>query len=134
MIDELRVCRKRFSKHRSERNAKILKQKREEVSVQLTLSHKNWILKQSEKIPFVNEKEKWKIINDLTNTSPNFSVQPIAEKQNDGSVKYLFEDDEILNKMEQYHVIKEGLSDINNDKKQHNCSRNYEQSNMCSRS
>ena len=116
MIDELRVCRKRFSKHRSERNAKILKQKREEVSVQLTLSHKNWILKQSEKIPFVNEKEKWKIINDLTNTSPNFSVQPIAEKQNDGSVKYLFEDDEILNKMEQYHVIKEGLSDINNDK------------------
>ena len=120
IIDELRVCRKRFSRHRSARNSLILKEKREEVGVQLALARKKWILEQSEKIPFVSEKEKWKIINDLTNSSPAFNVQPIAEEQDDGSTKYLFEDNEILGKMEQYHVVKNGLSDINRDKEELN--------------
>ena len=53
-----------------------------------------------------NGKWKWKIINDLTNSSPAFNVQPIAEEQDDGSTKYLFEDNEILGKMEQYHLVK----------------------------
>ena len=112
-VDELRDFRKRFSRHRSERNSLLLEQKREEVCAQLALARQKWVLEQSARIPYVNEKEKWKIINDLTNTSQNFNVQPIAEIQEDGSTKYLFDDREILEKMEQYHIEKEGLSNIN---------------------
>ena len=81
---------------------------------------KNWILEQTEKIPYVSDKEKWKIVNDLTNSSSTFAVQPIAQKQEDGSIKYLFDDEEILDEMEKYHITKNRLSDINQEMEQLN--------------
>ena len=56
----------------------------------------------------------------ISQTSTTLSVQPIAEVQEDGSNKYLFEDKEILDKMEKYHITKSGLSDISKDMEQLN--------------
>ena len=102
------------------KNSLILDEKREEVGVQLALSRKSWIRQQTENIPYVSDIEKWKIVNDLTNSSPAFAVQPIAKMQEDGSTKYLFDDDEILDEMEKYHITKTGLSDINHEMEQLN--------------
>ena len=60
-VDELREYRKRFSRHRSERNSLLLDQKREEVCAQLALVRQKWVLEQSARIPYVSEKEKFRL-------------------------------------------------------------------------
>ena len=47
----------------------------------------------------MNEREKWKAIEKLTNQSCKFGIQPIRI-QEQGKDVYLFDDDEIRNKLE----------------------------------
>ena len=103
-MDDLRKSSSRYSRHRSELNKDLLDKKRDEVRLIAGLCRQNWIMNECARMTDANYKEKWQIINKLTNTATNFQVQPIAEKQADGSVKFYFEDADVLRKMEQYHI------------------------------
>ena len=65
-----------------------------------------WRNSQCDKLEDVPERQKWRIINTLTNNESKTQVQPIRKKRSDGSSEYLFEDKEILSEMEKYHIEK----------------------------
>ena len=87
--------------------------RREKVIESLELAKEKWKISQYEKIACTSsEKEKWKIINDMTNTTVQMNVQPIRHINKESKeVEYLFEDSEILKEMEKYHILKESIYD-----------------------
>ena len=60
----------------------------------------------NEKIPDVESKEKWNIINKLISTTTNFQVQPLEKKKDDGTIEFIFNDSNILEEIENYHIRK----------------------------
>ena len=105
-LAELRMLRKKFKRHKSMLNQKLYEEKREGVITEFEIAKEKWKVRQCESIAHAkSDKEKWKIINELTNTSVRMEVQPI--RQVDVVTKeivYLFEDGEILKEMENYHI------------------------------
>ena len=102
-IKILREARKKFVKHRSERNSRLLEKARRDVIVEISEARQKWVVEQCNKLSTANENERWKIINKITNSKEKAgSVQPILVKQPNGDEKYIFDDEEIIEKMEEY--------------------------------
>ena len=99
ILKELKKAKRAYSRHRSVGN-------KQGATSSLYIALLNWVNKQCGKLPNVAEKEKWRIINNLTNSTANFQVQPLLVQNDDGSSSYRFSDQEILHEMEQYHVAK----------------------------
>ena len=87
----------------------MYEKRREEIKIYLELVKEKWRVSQCEKIAFASsDKEKWKIINIMTNSTAKMEVQPIRHiNEVSKEVEYLFDDVDILNKMEKYHIMKE---------------------------
>jgi len=64
-----------------------------------------WWQSQCQKLVEVNESEKWKIIRRLMNDVNTRYVQPIKKMVN-GEQTYLFNDDDIRQELENYHIRK----------------------------
>ena len=107
-IKKLNVAKKRLRNHRSKRNHDILVNLRVSVSVKLQIAKEAWIQEECEKLPEMPEKQKWSIINKLSNASqPAMSVQPIEQVHPDGSSEFVFEEEGIRDMMEGYHIAKD---------------------------
>lgn len=116
-LKDLRNGRRAYSRHRSEGNLRALLELRVKAIDSLNSSRLNWINSQCGKLPLVSEKEKWNIINKLTNSTTNFQVQPLVVTQDDGTSKFVFSDEEILHQMEEYHISKDqDSSDVSRSK------------------
>ena len=108
MLSDLKELRKKFQKHRSMTNQDLLEEKRRQVEDYMEREKELYKIEQCKRIAEANsDKEKWSIINKLTNSTPRMSVQPIRKCQN-GKEEYVFEDHEIIKEMEDYHICKEG--------------------------
>ena len=105
-LKELRNARRRCRLRRSPVNVKKLEDVRQEVTDMINSAEHEWWLKECNKLQNMNEREKWKAIEKLTNQSCKFGIQPIRI-QEQGKDVYLFDDDEIRNKLERHHISKE---------------------------
>ena len=108
MLTDLRKLRKKFQRHRSQANRTKFEEKRIEVENYMDRMKEIYKINQCKKIAETkSDKEKWRIINKLTNSDPRMSVQPIRRKV-DGKEEYFFEDNDIIKEMEDYHICKDG--------------------------
>ena len=108
MLSDLRELRKRYQRHRSMTNKTIFEEKRSQVEDYIEKMKELYKIEQCKRITEVkSEKEKWKIINKLTNSNPRMSVQPMR-KMVDGEEEYVFDDKDIIREIENYHISKEG--------------------------
>ena len=110
MLGEVRKFRRRFAKHRCPLNRSLFESKRDEVMLEVEKAHERWKIARCEEVGTAKtDKEKWKRINKLTNSDQRFDIQPIRKTDsNTNSEYYLFEDSEILEEMEKYHISKQG--------------------------
>ena len=77
-------------------NKDLLEEKRCQVETYMERMKELYKIDQCKRIAEAeSEKEKWKIINNLTNSNPRMSVQPIRKNRN-GTKEYVFEDQEII--------------------------------------
>ena len=59
-------------------NKSIYEKKRDKIIIEVELAKEKWRISQCEKIGSTSsDKEKWKIINNMTNTTTQMEVQPI---------------------------------------------------------
>ena len=108
MMEELRNLRRKYQRHRSETNKRSYEEKREQVENYLDKVKEVYKVEQCKRIAEArSDKERWQIINRLTNSEVRMSVQPIRRTVN-GKEEYAFEDKEIIEEMETYHICKEG--------------------------
>ena len=109
VFERLRDIRKKFFKHRSMTNKKQYEEERDQAIALLEQAREKWKISQYEKISTAgSDKEKWKIINNMTNCETRMEVQPIRfTDPQSKKVGYFFEDHEILKEMEKYHIEKE---------------------------
>ena len=68
-------------------------------------SERDWWLTEAEKLENVSDRDKWRMINRLTNHSSLSHVQPIRKVDENGE-RYLFDDDEIRLELENHHIRK----------------------------
>ena len=101
LLKELHEARRHSQRHRSQRNIDRYKDLLDKVSKELEKLHNNYIISECEKLNGMKDHEKWKIMNKLQNHRCNSTVQPIKVKD-----EYLFEDVEILQEIEMYHIDK----------------------------
>ena len=73
------------------------------------------------KLTTVFEKDKWKLINKLTNQQVSDAVQPIQILRQ-GKPVYLFEDSEIRSELEDFHICKVSQSGVAKQNKSHDTS------------
>jgi len=72
-------------------------------------AEKDWWLQECNKLSEVSTSEKWKIIRRLTTDTFTTDVQPIKKTEN-GKTVYVFNDDEIRNELENYHIRKDNVN------------------------
>ena len=70
-----------------------------------------WWLNECNKLQNMNEREKWKAIEKLTNQSCKFGIQPIRI-QEQGKDVYLFADDENRIILERHHISKDSHTNV----------------------
>ena len=104
-LKKLRHLRRKSRLRKSPRNISEYVKVRDATIEMLNKAEQEWFISECGKLPLVGESGKWKIINRLTNQSKDRGVCPIRKVVNGQSV-YLFEDDDILSEMEDYHVHK----------------------------
>jgi len=102
-LKRLRQARKRCRLRRSRVNVAEYVRLRKEVVEAVKKAEQEWWLEECDKIVGASQREKWKIINYLTNQAGISEVQPIKKPIN-GDVVYLFEDEEIKVELEDYHI------------------------------
>ena len=79
-LKEMREIRKRYMKHRSMKNTKLYLEKSKEVAEAMEEARIEWRNSQCDKLEDVPERQKWRIINTLTNNQSKTQVQPIRKK------------------------------------------------------
>ena len=98
-----RQVKKMWRRRRTPRNDaeyhKVLKRTEEMI----TEAKQNWWEKEVNKLKTASQAEKWKIISRVTNSDMKMGIQPVEMHG-----KYVFQDSEILNAMEEYHVKSDG--------------------------
>jgi len=102
-LKRLRQARKRCRLRRSRVNVAEYDRLQKEVVEAVKKAEQEWWLEECDKIVGASQREKWKIINYLTNQAGITEVQPIKKPIN-GDVVYLFEDEEIRVELEDYHI------------------------------
>jgi len=102
-LKRLRQVRKRCRLRRSRVNVAEYDRLQKEVVEAVKKAEQEWWLEECHKIAGASEREKWKIINYFTNQVGVSEVQPIKKRVN-GDMLYLFEDEEIIVQMEDYHI------------------------------
>ena len=107
-LNEVRQARKKFTKHKSMFNKELWEERKKEYISLVENSREEWRIAQCNKIMGeTSEKEKWKIINQMTNTKGKMNVQPIRTTNEQGESEYLFDNEKIIKEMENYHIKKE---------------------------
>ena len=107
-LKKLRKLRNKCRLRRSPRNTKQLKELQETVADMISRAENEWWFSECEKIAKSSEREKWRIIERLTNQSHFNEIQPIR-KDNNGKASFLFSDDDILHELENHHIRKSSL-------------------------
>ena len=103
--DELRKARKKMSHHRSQRNVSAYKNQLGKVIELIDSEYEIWWNELCDKLPTLEGKEKWRVINKLLNqTSDQTCVKPIRKEA--GKCSYYFEDEEIMRELQNYHISK----------------------------
>ena len=108
MLEDLREMIKKFQRHRSLNNKVQYEEKKSKVEDYMERVKEVYKIDQCKMISEAkSEKEKWKIVNRLTNSDTRMTVQPIRKKTN-GKEEYVFDDEGIIKEMEDYHICKDG--------------------------
>ena len=107
MLNQLRAAKARYRRHRSPSNLSLLNHLRQQVSDSLVAAKEEWILNQCKSLPDLPEKQKWNVINRLSNFSPSGGIQPLKKHLPDGSSEFVFDDSGIREMMEEYHISKD---------------------------
>ena len=102
-LKELRVVRKKCQVRKSKLNLENYTKVRDETIAMLKKAEDQWWLTECEKLEEADERQKWKIIGRLTNQVMATTVQPLR-RTTDKGVEYVFENDEIRQELEDYHI------------------------------
>jgi len=104
-LKKLHVCRKKCRHRKSPMNVAELTKLQQDTYQAVKKAADEWWQSQCQKLVEVNESEKWKIIRRLMNDVNTRYVQPIKKMVN-GEQTYLFNDDDIRQELENYHIRK----------------------------
>jgi len=110
MLKLLRQQRKKCRLRKSPANVSEYCRIQKETIELIENAENDWWISECQRLTYLNESEKWKMINKLTNQSTSAGVQPIRKSCNGKSV-YLFTDSEICEELEHYHICKEQNDD-----------------------
>ena len=103
-LKELRNARRKCRLRKLRVNCAQYERIKQETFGLIKKAEDEWWLAECEKLEVASEKEKWKIINKLTSHTVSSEVQPIRKTDDNGSTRYLFEEEEIRRELESYHV------------------------------
>ena len=121
-LNAMRKLKRKCRYHRSQANVREFNKARDKVVSLINKAEQEWWLNECEKLATMNERQKWKAINKLTNQHVSNKVQPIR-KMDKGKICYMFDDKDIMFEMENHHIRKTslngggGYSDITQDTK-----------------
>jgi len=104
------ATKRNWKRRRSQRNYILYQDTLKETENMIEASRRAWWEEEVSKLDSASQPLKWKIINRLTKPDLPTGIQPVKR---DG--KYLFQDEEILEEMEKYHIAKDN-SDITEDR------------------
>ena len=106
--DQLKLLRQQRRKCRLRRSQTNVAKYHEMLEFTIELIQKvesEWWQSECERLATLNEYDKWKLINKLTNQSNSCGIQPIRKFLN-GKLVYLFDDEAIRSELEDYHIRK----------------------------
>ena len=101
----LRNLRHKCRLRKSPVNVAELSKVQQETSLMLQRAENQCRMLECRKLDKVNDVEKWKIIQRLTNQTSNQGMQPLRKIEH-GNTTYLFDDTDIRNELENFHIRK----------------------------
>jgi len=107
LSDQLKLLRQQRKRCRLRKSAANVAEyyRIQKATFELIEKAENEWLSECQRLTQLNESEKWKMINKLTNQSLSVGIHPIRKTCNGESV-YLFTDKEICGELEKYHINK----------------------------
>ena len=99
----LRLKRKKCRLRKSPVNVADYQKTLQETDDMIKKAEQEWWLSECQKLTDANDSTKWKIIRRLTHQINTVGIQPIRKYEN-GNPVYMFEDDDIRNELENFHI------------------------------
>ena len=109
VVTLLRRTKRKCRHRKSPANVALLRKVQHDTIDIICKAKEEWWSAECQRLYDAPEKQKWKIIDRLTNQSQSSGLQPVKRLVN-GEAVYLFDDDDILHELEKHHICKNQIS------------------------